>query len=96
VVALVILPRTYFPVLAFHVGNVVLIDVVFEKVTAINLYHTQLKTFEGKPMFIPNGKILRNVLVSYHLTPDRLIKYTYGRWKTDSSPEENTAPWTRT
>lgn len=74
VVALVILLRPYFPVLPFRVGNVVLLDGLFGKVMAINLYHTQLKTFDGKAVFIPNTRILKNVVVNYHHTPGRRIK----------------------
>lgn len=73
-VALVILLRRYFPVLPFRIGNVVLIDGLFGKVEATNLYHTQLKTFDGKMVFIPNTKILRNVVINYHRTPGRRIK----------------------
>jgi len=74
IIAVVILLRPYFPVLPFHVGHVVKIDGLFGKVVATNLYHTQLKTFDGKTVFIPNTKILRNVVVNYHHTPGRRIK----------------------
>jgi small conductance mechanosensitive channel len=74
VVALIILLRPYFPVLPFHVGHTVKIDGLFGKVVATNLYHTQLKTFDGKTIFIPNTRILKNVVVNYHHTPGRRIK----------------------
>jgi small conductance mechanosensitive channel len=72
--ALFILLRPYFPVLPFHMGNVVLIDGLFGKIMSTNLYHTQLKTFDGKAVFIPNTKILRNVVINYHHTAGRRIK----------------------
>ena len=74
VVTFAILLRPYFPVLPFHVGHTVLMGGLFGKVTAINLYHTQLKTFDGKAVFIPNTNIIKNVVVNYHHTPGRRIK----------------------
>ena len=74
VIALIILLRPYFPVLPFHVGHTVKIDGLFGKVLSTNLYHTQLKTFDGKAVFIPNTRILKNVVVNYHHTPGRRIK----------------------
>ena len=73
-IALIILLQRYFPVLPFHVGHTVKIDGLFGKVAATNLYHTQLKTFDGKAVFIPNTRILKNVVVNYHHTPGRRIK----------------------
>lgn len=73
-IAVVILLRPYFPVLPFHTGNTVLLEGLFGKVVATNLYHTQVKTFDGKTVFVPNAKILRNVVVNYHQTPGRRIK----------------------
>lgn len=73
-IALVIVLRPYLPTLPFHVGNVVLIDSLFGKVEATNMYHTRIKTFDGKMVFIPNGKILKTVVTNYHETPGRRIK----------------------
>lgn len=74
VIVLVIVFRPYFPTLPFHVGNTVLIDGLFGKVISINMYHTHLKTFDGKMVFIPNSKIMKNVITNYHETPGRRIK----------------------
>jgi small conductance mechanosensitive channel len=74
VIAFVIVLRPYFPTLPFHVGNTVLIDGLFGKVIAINMYHTHLKTFDGKMVFIPNSKVMKNVITNYHQTPGRRIK----------------------
>jgi small conductance mechanosensitive channel len=60
--------------LPFHIGNVVHIDGLFGKVAATNMYHTHLKTFDGKMVFIPNSKIMKNVVTNYHNTPGRRIR----------------------
>lgn len=74
IIALVILLRRYFPVMPFHDGNVVFLEGLLGKVEATNLYHTQLKTFDGKTAYIPNKKILQDVVINYHHTPGRRIK----------------------
>ena len=73
-IAIMILLRPYFPTLPFHVGNTVIISGLFGKVEAMNMYHTQLKTFDGKTVFIPNSKILAGVVINYHHTPSRRVK----------------------
>lgn len=73
-IALVVVFRPYFPTLPFHIGNVVRIDSLFGKVAAINMYHTHLKTFDGKMVFIPNSRVMKNVVTNYHNTPGRRIK----------------------
>ena len=73
-IALVIVLRPYIPTLPFHIGNVVNIDGLFGKVAAINIYHTHLKTFDGRMVFLPNSKIMKNVVTNYHNTPGRRIK----------------------
>lgn len=73
-IALVITLRPYFPTLPFHIGNVVHIDGLFGKVEATNLYHTHLKTFDGRLVYIPNSKIMKNVVTNYHKTPGRRVR----------------------
>ena len=73
-IALVIVLRPYLPTLPFHIGNVILVDGLFGKVAATNMYHTHLKTFDGKMVFIPNSKIMKNVVTNYHETPGRRIR----------------------
>ena len=74
IIAMIILLRRYFPKLPFHLGNVVLIGGMFGKVAAINMYHTQMKTFDGKTVYVPNTRIMKEVVVNYHETPGRRIK----------------------
>jgi len=73
-IALMIVLRPYLPTLPFHIGNVVRIDGLFGKVEATNMYHTRLKTFDGRMIFIPNSKIMKNVVTNYHNTPGRRIR----------------------
>jgi len=74
IVAIIILLRPYFPSLPFHVGNTVLIAGLFGKVESSNMYHTKLKTFDGKLVFIPNSKIMADVVVNYHATKGQRIR----------------------
>lgn len=73
-IVLVIMLRPYFPTLPFHIGNVVNIDGLFGKVEATNMYHTHLKTFDGRLVYIPNSKIMKNVVTNYHKTPGRRVR----------------------
>jgi small conductance mechanosensitive channel len=38
------------------------------------LVHTRIRTFDGKTIFIPNEKILRDFVINYQITPTRRIK----------------------
>lgn len=37
---------------------------------ATNLFHTRLKTFKGRTVFIPNARILGGTVVNFHFTPN--------------------------
>jgi small conductance mechanosensitive channel len=72
VVALVlaVLLRPLLPNLPFKVGNTVQIEGLFGKVEATNLFHTRLRTFKGRTVFIPNARILNGTVVNFHFTPN--------------------------
>jgi small conductance mechanosensitive channel len=73
-IALIILLRPYIPTLPFKVGNTVKVGDLLGKIEATTLVHTRIRTFDGKTVFIPNEKILRDFVINYNVTPTRRIK----------------------
>jgi len=73
-IAVIILFRPYIPTLPFKVGNTVKVGDLLGKVEATTLVHTRIRSFDGKTIFIPNEKILRDFVINYQVTPTRQIK----------------------
>jgi small conductance mechanosensitive channel len=73
-IALIILLRPYIPTLPFKVGNTVKVGDLLGKIEATTLVHTRIRTFDGKTVFIPNEKVLRDFVINYNFTPTRRIK----------------------
>ena len=73
-VAVIILFRPYIPTLPFKVGHTVKVGDLLGKIEATSLIHTRIRSFDGKTIFIPNEKILREPLINYQVTPTRRIK----------------------
>lgn len=73
-VAALILLKPYIPALPFVIGNTVKIGRHLGKIEAISLTHTQMKTFDGKTVFIPNTKTVTDFVINYHFTSTRQIK----------------------
>jgi small conductance mechanosensitive channel len=74
VIGIMIIFRPLLPKLPFKVGNMVKAGSLLGRIEAITLINTQLKTFDGKTFFVPNRKILNEVIINYHFTESRLIK----------------------
>jgi len=68
-----IIVKPYIPQLPFKIGHTIQMGDLLGKVEAITLINTQLKTFDGKTVFIPNQKILGNELVNFSFTPTRRV-----------------------
>jgi len=66
--------RPLIPSLPFVVGNTVKAADLLGKVEAITVINTRMKTFDGTTVFVPNRKILDDVVINYHFTPTRKIK----------------------
>ena len=49
----------------FRVGDTVELNSHMGKVVTLNLRDTQIKTFDGKDIFIPNGNVVKNAVVNY-------------------------------
>ncbi len=66
--------RPLIPTLPFKVGNTVKAGDLLGKVEAITILNTRLKTFDGTTVFVPNRKILDDIVINYHFTPTRKFK----------------------
>ncbi len=49
----------------FRLNDTVELSGITGKVVSLNLRDTQLKTFDGKDVFIPNGAVVKNPVVNY-------------------------------
>jgi len=57
----------------FRVGDFIESGPVKGKVVALNIREAQVKTQDGKDVFIPNGNIIKNPLINY--TVDGFLRY---------------------
>ena len=73
-IGVVLIFRPLLPTLPFKVGNVVKIGSLLGKVEATTILNTRLKTFDGKTFFVPNRKILDEVVINYHFTKTRRVR----------------------
>jgi small conductance mechanosensitive channel len=71
---LLIFLRPFLPTMPFKVGNVIKAADLLGKVEAITFLNTRLKTFDGKTFFVPNRKILDDIVINYHFTETRRVK----------------------
>jgi small conductance mechanosensitive channel len=53
------------PTLPFKVGNTIKAADLMGKVEAIRFLNTRLQTFDGKTFFVPNRKILDDIVINY-------------------------------
>lgn len=68
-----IIVKPYLPHLPFVTGDIVEVSGVMGTVSRINIMYTQVKTLDGKFIFIPNHKIMNDKLVNLSLNPNRRI-----------------------
>lgn len=73
-VGLIIFLRPFIPAMPFKVGNTVRAADLLGKVEAVSFLNTRLRTFDGKTFFVPNRKILDDVVINYHFYGTRRIK----------------------
>lgn len=57
----------------FTAGDTIELDGTVGKVDAISILYTKIKTFDGKTVFIPNGKISDAKIINYTESPKRRI-----------------------
>ena len=75
---LIIFLRPFFPTMPFKVGNTIKTSDLLGVVEGITFLNTRLRTFDGKTFFVPNRKIINDIVVNYHLSPTRRIKIDVG------------------
>lgn len=73
-IGVIVIFRPLIPTLPFKVGNVVKAGTLLGKVEATTILNTRLRTFDGKTFFVPNRKILDDVVINYHFTKTRRVK----------------------
>ena len=66
VIAVIIVFRPLIPSLPFKVGQVVKAGNLLGKVESTSLINTRLRTFDGKTFFVPNQKIINDIVQNYH------------------------------
>jgi small conductance mechanosensitive channel len=77
-IGMVVVFRPLIPSLPFKVGNTVKIGDLLGKIEATTILNTRLRTFDGKTFFVPNRKILDDVVINYHFSDTRRIKINVG------------------
>ena len=77
-IGVIIVFRPLIPSLPFKVGQVVKAGNLLGKVEGTSLINTRLRTFDGKTFFVPNSKIINDIVQNYHFTGTRRIKLNVG------------------
>jgi len=78
VLGLVIFLRPFLPSMPFKVGNTIKAGDLLGIVEGITFLNTRLRTFDGKTFFLPNRKIINDVVINYHSTPSRRVDIDVG------------------
>lgn len=73
VTAAIMTLKPFIPTLPFKVGNVIMAAGLYGKVEAVSFLNTRINTFDGKIVFVPNSKILKDNIINYHTTPNRRV-----------------------
>jgi small-conductance mechanosensitive channel len=62
----------------FRVGDVVELEKYRGKVVALNFRNTQIKTFDGKDIYIPNANIIKTPVINYTIDGYQRYDFTFG------------------
>lgn len=62
----------------YQVGDVIEAQGYIGSVTAIQIFHTILKTWDNKVVIIPNGPLSTGSLVNYNQEPTRSVEWIFG------------------
>ncbi len=62
----------------FRVGDTVELNNIQGKVITLNLRDTQIKTFDGKDIYIPNAMVVKNPVVNYTIDGFLRLDFTVG------------------
>lgn len=77
-VGAVILFRPLIPTMPFKVGQTVKAGNLLGKIEAMTVLNTRMRTFDGKTFFVPNRKILDDIVMNYQFTETRRVKIDVG------------------
>lgn len=77
-IGLVIFLKPFIPSMPFKVGNTVKAGDLLGKVEAITFLNTRMRTFDGKTFFVPNRKILNEVVMNYQFNATRRVAIDVG------------------
>jgi small conductance mechanosensitive channel len=78
VIGIIAVFRPLIPNLPFKVGNTVKVGDLLGKIEATTILNTRMRTFDGMTVFIPNYKIISDIVINYHFTATRRIKINVG------------------
>ena len=78
VLGLIIFLRPFLPSMPFKVGNTIKAGDLLGIVEGVTFLNTRLRTFDGKTFFLPNRKIINDVVINYHSTPSRRVDIDVG------------------
>ena len=70
----VIIARPYVPSLPFRPGNMVMTCGNLGIISKVSFLTTELRTFDGKLIYIPNQRILGDITINYSQTPHRQVR----------------------
>lgn len=59
----------------FDIGDTIEVNGFVGNVSALNLRNTQLRTFNGRDIFIPNADMIKNVIINF--TKDGLLRHDF-------------------
>jgi small conductance mechanosensitive channel len=77
-VGAILLFRPLIPTMPFKVGQTVKAGDLLGKIEAMTILNTRFRTFDGKTFFVPNRKILDDIVINYQVTETRRIKLDVG------------------
>ncbi len=72
-VATYIIAKPYIPKLPFKKGDIISFGGKVGKVDAISIMYTQLRTFDGKIIFIPTLQIMNELVTNFSARPKRRV-----------------------
>ncbi|MFA0961884.1 mechanosensitive ion channel family protein [Roseivirga sp. BDSF3-8] len=62
----------------FKVGDVIEAQGVIASVSEIKIFHTVLKSYDGKTIILPNGPLYNDKIINYSTEPERLVEWVFG------------------
>lgn len=62
----------------FRIGDTVETGGITGKIIGLNLRDTQIKTFDGKDVYVPNGQIMKNPIINYTIDGFLRLDFSIG------------------